>query len=128
MSGNFQLQQTSPAINAGVVISGINDGYFGTGPDMGAIEYVGNVPFVQTLLLEKSDGSFWLLLWNRVAVYNQSVKADIINAPVSVSIATVATHTWTLYTPSVSASGTVIGTGTSVTVDVPDELIIVKIS
>lgn len=39
------LQSTSPCINAGVVIAGINDGasgapqYIGTAPDMGAIEY-----------------------------------------------------------------------------------------
>lgn len=40
-SKNFHLQVTSPAINAGVVITGITDGYNGTAPDIGAYEYNG---------------------------------------------------------------------------------------
>lgn len=38
---NFRLQASSPAINAGVVIPGITDGYIGTKPDIGAYEYGG---------------------------------------------------------------------------------------
>lgn len=126
---NFGLQQASPAINAGVVIAGINDGFFGLAPDMGAYEYVGAVPFVQSLLLQKSSGAFYLLLWNRVTSWNTSSKSDITNAPVSVSVATTSTHDWTLYTPSASATGTTVGTGaTSVTVSVPDELIVLEIA
>lgn len=35
----FTLQRGSPAIDAGVFIAGINDGFFGSAPDMGAFEY-----------------------------------------------------------------------------------------
>jgi hypothetical protein len=38
-NGDFRLQADSPAVDAGVVISGINDGYQGTAPDLGAIEF-----------------------------------------------------------------------------------------
>lgn len=40
-SYNFRLQATSPAIDAGVVISGITDDYAGLAPDIGAYEYGG---------------------------------------------------------------------------------------
>ena len=36
---NFQLQASSPAIDAGTVIPGVTDGYLGSAPDMGALEY-----------------------------------------------------------------------------------------
>ncbi len=39
-SANFTLRAGSPAINAGVVLSGINDGYSGSAPDLGAFEYI----------------------------------------------------------------------------------------
>lgn len=38
-NNNYQLQSTSPAINAGVAIPGITDGFVGTAPDIGAFEY-----------------------------------------------------------------------------------------
>lgn len=37
---DFHLQAASPAINAGVAIPGVNDGYSGSAPDMGAIPAV----------------------------------------------------------------------------------------
>ena len=40
-SYNFRLQAASPAINKGVVIPGITDGYIGSAPDIGAYEYGG---------------------------------------------------------------------------------------
>jgi hypothetical protein len=38
-NNDFHLQENSPAIDAGVVIPGINDGYNGAAPDLGAIEF-----------------------------------------------------------------------------------------
>lgn len=35
---NFHLQGSSPAIDGGLVIPGVNDGWFGVAPDMGAFE------------------------------------------------------------------------------------------
>jgi parallel beta-helix repeat protein len=43
-TGNFQLKSTSPAINAGAVLSPYTDGYVGSAPDIGAYEY-GQTPW-----------------------------------------------------------------------------------
>jgi hypothetical protein len=39
INGDFSLQVDSPAIDAGVIIPGINDDYQGTAPDLGALEF-----------------------------------------------------------------------------------------
>jgi parallel beta-helix repeat protein len=39
-NGDYALASTSDLIDAGVVIPGINDGYAGTGPDIGAFEHL----------------------------------------------------------------------------------------
>jgi len=38
-NADFRLQASSPAMDAGVVIPGVTDGFLGTGPDLGALEY-----------------------------------------------------------------------------------------
>jgi hypothetical protein len=38
---DFRLKASAPAIDAGVVLPGINDGYIGAAPDLGAYEYGG---------------------------------------------------------------------------------------
>ena len=38
-SGDWRLKLGSPAIDAAIVIPGINDHYVGKGPDIGALEY-----------------------------------------------------------------------------------------
>lgn len=38
-AGDYRLQAGSPAIDAGLLLPGINDSYSGAGPDMGAEEY-----------------------------------------------------------------------------------------
>ena len=44
-AGDFRLIEASPAINAGVVIPGITDGYVGDAPDIGAYEFGVNAPY-----------------------------------------------------------------------------------
>ena len=39
--GDFRLAKGSAAIDMGVALPGINDGYKGKGPDLGAFEYGG---------------------------------------------------------------------------------------
>ena len=38
-AGNYMLLSTAPAVNRGLVIPGITDGYYGSAPDEGAFEY-----------------------------------------------------------------------------------------
>ncbi len=42
--GDFSLDENSPALDKGLVIAGINEGFRGDGPDMGALERGGEVP------------------------------------------------------------------------------------
>ena len=40
-ANNYHIQSTSPAKDAGMVVSGVTDGYVGSAPDIGAYEYGG---------------------------------------------------------------------------------------
>jgi hypothetical protein len=42
--GNFEPQPGSPLIDSGVPLAGINDGFVGAGPDVGALEWSGPSP------------------------------------------------------------------------------------
>ena len=44
-AGNYRLNATSRLVNAGLVIPGINDGYTGSRPDLGAFEFTGRPTF-----------------------------------------------------------------------------------
>lgn len=49
-AGDFSLQGSSPNIDQGMLIPGINDGYFGRAPDIGSLEYVsGSIPVVRSI-------------------------------------------------------------------------------
>ena len=39
-NSDFHLQVDSPAVDAGVLIPGINEGYWGAAPDLGALEFI----------------------------------------------------------------------------------------
>jgi hypothetical protein len=43
-SGNFTPQAGSPLVDAGIALPGINDGYSGGAPDVGAVEFTGPPP------------------------------------------------------------------------------------
>jgi uncharacterized protein (TIGR03382 family) len=43
-AGDLALDEGSPALDVGEVIPGVNDGYVGAGPDLGALERGGDVP------------------------------------------------------------------------------------
>jgi uncharacterized protein YjdB len=90
--------------------------------------YTGAPATLQDCLLQKADGSFYLVLWNRLQCFNQSTKQDIVNAPVSVTIACPATHTFQQYTPSAGTSPTFLATATTATFSLPDEITILRIS
>ncbi len=96
---------------------------------LGRLSYTltGSTTNVQTLLLQKGDGSFWLLLWQRVSSWNAGTKTNITNAAVTVSIGFPQSHTLTQYTPSAGTGGTILGTATAATFQVPDEILILKI-
>ncbi len=53
-SGDFTLLSSSPNIDRGVLIPGINDNFKGTAPDIGAYEFAGD-PFPKVLSIERVD-------------------------------------------------------------------------
>lgn len=90
--------------------------------------YTGAPGTLRDLLLQKADGTFFLVLWNRVQCYNQSTKSDIVNAPVSMSISFPVTHTVSQYVPSAGQSSTFLATATSASFNLTDEVTILHIS
>eukprot|EP00026_Physarum_polycephalum_P015995 Phypoly_transcript_16815.p1 GENE.Phypoly_transcript_16815~~Phypoly_transcript_16815.p1 ORF type:complete len:250 (+),score=27.92 Phypoly_transcript_16815:34-750(+) len=84
---------------------------------------------VHYTVMQKSTGIFYVALWQEVSVYNYNSNTDTHNSVVSVTI-NVATPlaSWALYTPRVSASATSSGTGQTITISVPDEVVILVLT
>jgi hypothetical protein len=51
-SGNFEPQPGSPLVDVALPLAGVNDGYFGAGPDVGALEWSGPPPALSFYGLE----------------------------------------------------------------------------
>lgn len=69
----FELQAGSPAIDAGMVITGITDGFAGVAPDAGAYEFTGGVlPLRLLKFTGKAEGKNSLLTWQTTAEINTS--------------------------------------------------------
>jgi hypothetical protein len=83
---------------------------------------------VHHTLLQKCDGRFYLALWQEVSVWNTSSKADVSNADRAISLTlSRPAGAINVYRP-VSGTGKVAsGAGTSITVRVPDEVLLVEI-
>lgn len=91
--------------------------------------YTGAPSTLKDCLLQKADGSFFLLVWNRISSWNAGSKTDITNAPVSMSITFPTTHTVAQYTPSAGQSPTTLATSaTSATFNLTDEVTILHIT
>lgn len=81
------------------------------------------------MLLQKSDGTFWLALWNEQPLNDASTGADLTVAPVNVTLSLGTTPTSiTVYDPSVSANPVQsAGAVSSLTISLPARVILVKI-
>ncbi len=53
-TGNYHLNETSPLIDKGVIIPGINDSFCNDAPDIGCFEYPGNIAIHQHMNPEQS--------------------------------------------------------------------------
>jgi hypothetical protein len=82
---------------------------------------------VRSTLLQKSDGKFYLALWHDVSVWNTSTRTDIVNPDVAVTVNFGSTKNVSLYKPSAGAGALATYSGTSINVNVPDEVIILEI-
>ncbi len=98
----------------------------------GSLDYTlsGSTDKVDHLLLEKSDGTFYLLLWHEIAVYSPNSGQDIPNDDVSVTVNFAsAMDQVRLYRPNDSLNALATLTHqTSVNVSVPDYMEVVEIT
>ena len=90
----------------------------------------GDTQDVHHTLLQKADGSFYLLLWQEVYSFDRGTKKDIVNPPAAVtltlgqSVARAVT-----FLPAQGVTGTPVPvTKRTLKLSVPDEILIVKIT
>lgn len=98
----------------------------------GSLNYTltGDTNNIQKLLLQKRDGTFYLVLWQGVSSYNDASKTDI-DPPARALTLTIGSNASSIdtYLPLNSASVVNSYTNTSsVSLSVPDHLLIVKIA
>ena len=104
------------------------------GFSLGSLNYTltGATGDVKTTLLRKGDGKFYLCLWREVSSYNiaNTVEADINNADAAVTLTlTTPISAARLFRPNVGAGATAIAiTNSAISLNVPDEVIIVELT
>jgi hypothetical protein len=90
---------------------------------------------VHHLLLQKSDGSFYLALWNEVDSYksSQSGGSDLFNTPVPVTLSVSKANRAVVYAPNdptgqnPTEAYTKSASTTKIELNVPDQVILIKI-
>ena len=82
----------------------------------------------RSVLLQKRDGRFYLVIWQALKVYNETTETDITNAAQAVTLTLPNSRPWKVYKPTTNGTtATSTGTGTSVSLSVPDHVMIVEI-
>lgn len=92
----------------------------------------GNLTNIRHTLLQKSNGDFYLLIWQDVSVFDGGSRADIANADVPVTC-TFATSISAATTYRYDDSGNLVASpatlsGSTLTLSVPDSLLIIKLT
>jgi len=89
---------------------------------------VANTPTrFRSYLLQKSDGSHWLALWNDIKVWEGTTGTDLTPADVTVTLNFTSRKTVDVYRPYSSASPVSSSTGTTVNVGINGDVALVKI-
>lgn len=84
---------------------------------------------IQQLLLQRSDGSFLLLLWRRATIWNPNTRTDVTVAPVTATVGLPTTKAVTVYRPSTQTAATTATTNaSSVAVSLDGQLTVVKVA
>jgi hypothetical protein len=78
-------------------------------------------------LLQKRNGRFYLALWQTAPTFNLSTEHDVSNPNIAVHVSLASAHQVNLYTPLNSASAQSLGSTSSLTVQVPDHVVILEI-
>src|SRR5206468_543837 len=97
----------------------------------GTLNYTITAPSsVHHTLLEKSDGTFYLLLWNDVLSWNVSTQQDIVNADVATTVALADQFAQArTFLPNASGNPTATHLNpTTLNLNVPDQMLVVELS
>ena len=96
----------------------------------GTLDYaLGNAPAtLGSVLLQKSDGTFMLMLWNGVKAYNQDTSGDITTAPATVDLDFSAAPKGLTMLDTLTGTSTAITPGLHVSLAVPDHVVLLRIS
>lgn len=81
---------------------------------------------VQHMLLQKGDGAYWLALWQDSTVWDQNARVDIRNASTAVGVRLDRRMTVTNYRPTQGRTASRSVTTRSFTVDVGDDVLLVR--
>ncbi len=82
------------------------------------------------LLLQKSDGTFYLLLWQEISSWNPTSFVEIINPDVTVTLTvppTITSAAWNRVNDNQTWTGATISSG-NITLSVPDKIMIVRLT
>lgn len=80
-----------------------------------------------TTLLQKRDGRFFLVIWQDLKTYDPNAEVDITNANDALTLTLPSSKPWKTYKPRLGTAVQTSGTGTSVALSVPDEVLIVEV-
>lgn len=87
-----------------------------------------NTSPISTTLLQKRNGTFYLILWQEATSWNTSTNTDIAVPVQNVLVGANATvASWSLYDPSIGTTPQSSGTGGAIPVAVPDYPIVLEI-
>jgi hypothetical protein len=90
----------------------------------------GNTINLHHTLLQKADGEYYLLLWQEVPSFDLTKREDVSMPDAQVTLSLLKPSTLTIYRPDASVSPVRAPDvkATSVTLDVPDEVVVVRIA
>ncbi len=97
----------------------------------GRLDYTltGALSTTHSVLLQKRDGVFYLVLWQEVSSYNTSTETNTSPAADAVTLSFgTAPSAIAVYKPSIGTSPLITTSGGPVALQVPDELLIVKVT
>ncbi len=97
----------------------------------GVLDYTisGGASSVHHVLLQKSDGTFYLLLWQEVPSYDSTLHLDITNPTVPVSLAfNISITSAALYNLQSATPIATYGITRTLTVNVPDEVVVLQLT
>jgi hypothetical protein len=91
------------------------------------LNYTLSGPNVTQLLVQQTNGSWLLILWQEVSCYDLQARKEIVNQPVSVDIILPSVMTAKVYRPLLQAEALECHQGAKLTVQVTDHVTVIQL-